>query len=34
MKSLFHLAFNVTDLDATRQFYADVLGCTEGLQEG
>jgi extradiol dioxygenase family protein len=30
MKSLFHLAFNVTDLDATRQFYADVLGCTEG----
>jgi extradiol dioxygenase family protein len=30
MKALFHLAFNVTDLDATRQFYADVLGCTEG----
>ena len=30
MKSLFHFAFNVTDLDRTRQFYGDVLGCTEG----
>jgi len=30
MKSLFHLAFNVTDLDQTRQFYAGVLGCREG----
>ena len=30
MKSLFHLAFNVTDLDQTRRFYGDVLGCTEG----
>jgi uncharacterized protein len=30
MKSLFHLAFNVTDLDATRAFYSDVLGCREG----
>jgi uncharacterized protein len=30
MKSLFHLAFNVTDLDRTRQFYGEVLGCTEG----
>ena len=30
MKSLFHLAFNVTDLDRTRQFYGEVLGCAEG----
>lgn len=30
MKSLFHLAFNVRDLDLARQFYGDVLGCTEG----
>ena len=30
MKSLFHLAFNVTDLDQARRFYAGVLGCTEG----
>lgn len=30
MHSLFHLAFNVTDLDATRRFYSDVLGCHEG----
>lgn len=30
MNSLFHLAFNVTDLDLTRQFYGDVLGCREG----
>jgi extradiol dioxygenase family protein len=30
MKSLFHLAFNVTDLDQARRFYGDVLGCTEG----
>ena len=30
MKSLFHLAFNVTNLDLARLFYADVLGCTEG----
>lgn len=28
--TLFHLAFNVTDLDTTRAFYADLLGCTEG----
>lgn len=26
----FHLAFPVTDLAATRAFYADVLGCREG----
>ena len=30
MKSLFHFAFNVTDLDAARRFYGGVLGCTEG----
>ncbi|MEM9872214.1 MAG: VOC family protein [Pseudomonadota bacterium] len=28
--TLFHLAFNVTDLDATRAFYGGLLGCTEG----
>ena len=26
----FHLAFAVTDLEATRQFYVDVLGCEVG----
>lgn len=30
MQSLFHLAFNVTDLDEARRFYGGVLGCTEG----
>ena len=30
MKSLFHFAFNVTDLDAARRFYGGVLGCAEG----
>jgi extradiol dioxygenase family protein len=30
MRSLFHLAFNVHDLDAARAFYGSVLGCTEG----
>jgi extradiol dioxygenase family protein len=30
MKSLFHLAIHVTDLDAARGFYGDVLGCVEG----
>ena len=30
MKSLFHMAFNVTDLDETRKFYTEVLGCKEG----
>ncbi len=29
-RSLFHLAFNVTDLDAARRFYGGVLGCREG----
>lgn len=27
---LFHLAFPVTDLEATRHFYHDTLGCTTG----
>ena len=30
MKSLFHLAFHVRDLDASRAFYGGLLGCTEG----
>ena len=30
MRSLFHFAFNVTDLDVARRFYGDVLGCAEG----
>lgn len=30
MQSLFHLAIHVTDLDASRAFYGDVLGCEEG----
>jgi extradiol dioxygenase family protein len=30
MRSLFHLAFHVTNLDVARQFYGSVLGCTEG----
>ena len=30
MKSLFHLAINVRDLDETRAFYGGVLGCEEG----
>lgn len=30
MRSLFHFAFNVTDLDAARRFYGALLGCEEG----
>ena len=30
MRSLFHFAFNVTDLDEARHFYGGVLGCSEG----
>jgi catechol 2,3-dioxygenase-like lactoylglutathione lyase family enzyme len=30
MKSLFHLAYHVTDLDAVRSFFGSVLGCREG----
>jgi extradiol dioxygenase family protein len=29
-RSLFHFAFNVTNLDEARRFYGGVLGCTEG----
>lgn len=29
----FHLAFPVTDLDATRRFYLDVLGCGLGRED-
>jgi len=28
--SAFHFAFFVKDLDSTRRFYSDVLGCNEG----
>ena len=30
MQSIFHLAYNVTDLDQARAFYCDLLGCDEG----
>jgi extradiol dioxygenase family protein len=30
MRSLFHFAFHVTDLDEARRFYGGVLGCKEG----
>lgn len=30
MKSLFHLALHVTDLETTRAFYGETLGCAEG----
>ena len=30
MRSLFHFAFNVTDLGEARRFYGQVLGCREG----
>lgn len=30
MRSLFHFAFHVTDLDEARHFYREVLGCEEG----
>ncbi len=29
-RSLFHFAFNVTDLNEARRFYGGVMGCTEG----
>ncbi|SDY64678.1 hypothetical protein SAMN05444004_102230 [Jannaschia faecimaris] len=28
--SIFHLAFNIRDLDQARAFYGDLLGCKEG----
>ena len=30
MRSLFHFAFNVTDLQQARRFYGGILGCQEG----
>jgi uncharacterized protein len=30
MRSLFHLAFHVRDLDESRRFYGGLLGCREG----
>ncbi|MDC0603681.1 VOC family protein [Amylibacter sp.] len=30
MKSLFHMAYHVTDLKQSREFYRNLLGCTEG----
>jgi extradiol dioxygenase family protein len=30
MKSLFHLAYHITDLDEARDFYGRILGCKEG----
>ncbi len=30
MRSIFHLAFNVRNLDEARRFYGEALGCTEG----
>ena len=30
MKSAFHLAYNVRDLNDARAFYGDLLGCPEG----
>ena len=30
LPSIFHFAFNVTDLDVARGFYGRILGCREG----
>lgn len=30
MQNLFHLAFPVTDLEESRKFYGEILGCEEG----
>jgi extradiol dioxygenase family protein len=30
MRGIFHLAFPVSDLEKTRDFYGAILGCTEG----
>ena len=30
MRSHFHLAYNIRNLDDARRFYGDVLGCREG----
>lgn len=33
-KAIFHLAFPVIDLEATKRFYVDGLGCTLGRESG
>lgn len=33
MNALFHLAFPVKDLESTRRFYTDVLGCRTGAED-
>ena len=30
MKSLFHVSYHVTDLETSRNFYGNILGCKEG----
>lgn len=30
MNNAFHYAFKVKDIDSTRRFYVDILGCAEG----
>ncbi len=30
MSNIFHYAFKVKDLESTRRFYIDILGCSEG----
>ena len=30
MQSIFHLAYHVRDLEVSRQFYCDLLGCAQG----
>ena len=32
--SAFHYSFHVRDLDSTRRFYGDLLGCAEGRSTG
>jgi extradiol dioxygenase family protein len=34
MQSIFHFAFNVTDLELARRFYGQLLGCSEGRSTG
>jgi len=32
--ALFHLAFPITDIDSTRSFYCNILGCQQGRESG
>ena len=34
MNNLFHLAFPVKDLETSREFYGEILGCEEGRSSG